>query len=257
MAHYSEDDLILYYYGEGKRRAAVEQHLDGCETCAASYRAIADTLQLVAAPDVPERGDSYPLEVWQRIRARLPEQDAPWWTLRFAWTPQTLAAAAVVLMAVAFLAGRLWPASGPASQPTLGVAERTGSPAPDADGRIRLAAIGDHLERSERVLLDLMNVQGDRVDVSDQQVWAADLIDSNRLYRDAATQAGDLMIANVLDDLERSLLDVVHGPSTMTPAQLDDVRTRVDAAALLFKVRVLADELHERETAPVPLRKTT
>ena len=256
MAHYSDDDLILYYYGEGKRREVVEQHLHGCEACAATYRAIADTLQLIAAPDAPERGDAYPLEVWQRIRARLPEQDAPWWTLRFAWTPQALAAAAVVLMAVAFLAGRLWPA-GPASQPAIGVVERTGSAAPGADGRVRLAAIGDHLERSERVLLDLMNAQGERVDVSDQQVWSAELIDSNRLYRDAATQAGDLMIASVLDDLERSLLDVVHGPSTMTPAQLDEVRTRVDAAALLFKVRVLADELHEREAAPVPLRKTT
>src|SRR5262249_48406571 len=163
-----------------------------------------------------------------------------------------------VLMAIAFVAGRLWPAGGPASQPAIGVVERTApSSASDADDRVRLAAISDHLDRSERVLLDLMNAQGDRVDLSDQQVWAADLIDSNRLYRDAATQAGDLMIATVLDDLERSLLDVVHGPSTLTPAQLDDVRTRVDAAALLFKVRVLADELHEREAAPVPLRKTT
>src|SRR5206468_11884464 len=126
-----------------------------------------------------------------------------------------------------------------------------------ADDRVRLAAIGDHLERSERVLLDLMNAQGDRVDLSDQQVWSAELIDSNRLYRDAATQAGDLTIANVLDDLERSLLDVVHGPSTVTPAQLDDVRTRMDAAALLFKVRILADELHEREAVPVPIRKRT
>ena len=256
MAHYSDDDLILYYYGEGKRREVVEQHLDGCETCAASYRAIADTLLLIAAPDVPERGEAYPLEVWQRIRARLPEQEAPWWTLRFAWTLQTLAAAAAVLMA-AFLAGRLWPAGGPASPPAIGVAERTGPSASDAGDRVRLAAISDHLERSERVLLDLMNTRGDRVDVSDQQAWSAELIDSNRLYRDAATQAGDLMIASVLDDLERSLLEVVHGPSTMTPAQLDDVRTRVDAAALLFKVRVLADELHEREAAPVPLRKTT
>ncbi len=28
--HYSEDDLTLYYYGEGRRRDAIEQHLGGC-----------------------------------------------------------------------------------------------------------------------------------------------------------------------------------------------------------------------------------
>ena len=61
----------------------------------------------------------------------------------------------------------------------------------------------------------------------------------------------------MLDELERSLLEIVHGPSTAMPAELDEVRARVDAAALLFKVRILADELHEREVAPVQRRKTT
>jgi hypothetical protein len=122
---------------------------------------------------------------------------------------------------------------------------------------VRLAAIGDHLERSEGVLLDLINAGGQAVDLTDQQTSAADLIDANRLYRDAATRAGDARVANVLDDLERSLLDVVHGPSMPTPAQFEDIRTRMDMSALVFKVRILADELHERETAPVQNRKTT
>src|SRR5439155_4530542 len=80
VKHYTEDDLTLYYYGEGRRRAKVERHLDGCPACAALYREIAGTLALIAAPEVPERGDQYGLEVWQRIRHKLPEQDAPWWT---------------------------------------------------------------------------------------------------------------------------------------------------------------------------------
>ena len=33
--HYSEDDLTLYYYGEGRRRDAIEQHLSACAACAA------------------------------------------------------------------------------------------------------------------------------------------------------------------------------------------------------------------------------
>jgi hypothetical protein len=252
MTHYGEDDLILYYYGEGRRRLDIERHLDGCPECSSVYRSIAGPLQLVPEPDVPERDDAYSLEVWQRLHRRLPEQDGPSWRAWLGWNWVSIAAPAVAIALVAFVVGRMWPQPEritPAGQPAAEVA--------DAAQRVRLAAIGDHLERSERVLLDLVNAEGRTVDLTDQQVWAADLIDSNRLYREAATRAGDTLVANVLDELERSLLEIVHGPSKAMPAELDDVRTRVDAAALLFRVRVLADELHERETAPVQARKTT
>jgi hypothetical protein len=252
MTHYSEDDLILYYYGEGRRRPEVERHLDGCPECSAVYRSIADTLQLVPQADVPERDDSYSLEVWQRLRPRLSEQDGPSWRAWLGWHWGSMAASAVVIALVAFVAGRTWPQP----EPTVPAGQPSGEVA-DAAQRVRLAAIGDHLEQSERVLLDLVNAEGRTVDLTDQQVWAADLIDSNRLYREAATRAGDTLVANVLDELERSLLEIVHGPSKPIPAELDDVRARVDAAALLFRVRILADELHERETAPVQPRKTT
>ena len=59
-------------------------------------------------------------------------------------------------------------------------------------------------------------------------------------------------MAGVLDELERNLLEVVHSPSQVTAANLDDVRQRIDAASLLFKVRVLGDELRQRELAAPP-----
>jgi hypothetical protein len=162
-------------------------------------------------------------------------------------------AAVAVFAIAAFMAGRYWPAPEPAAPaPVQTAASRTGD-----DERVRTVAIIDHLERSERVLLDLANADGPDVDVSEEQTWAADLVDANRLYREAATQAGETTTASVLDDLERSLLDIVHAPSTLTPAELEDVRARLDAAALLFKVRVLSNELREREIAPPAFRKTT
>jgi hypothetical protein len=250
MSHWTEDDLILHYYGEPPRRSDVE-HLATCSTCAAAYRSIADTLQLVVAPEVPERGDSYALEVWSRLRARLPERPVPWWRTWFRWEGMMAAAAVAVVVVAAFVGGRAW------SRPAPARGSSAGSSIDAAAGeRVRLAAIGDHLERSERVLLDLVNADSDRVDLSAQQTWAEDLIDSNRLYRDSATQAQDSLVAGVLDDLERSLLDIVHAPSTPAPAELEAVRTRLDAAALLFKVRVLADELHDQEVAPIQFRKT-
>jgi|SRR5207249_5977745 len=257
MSHYSEDDLILYYYGEARRRADIERHLDACTPCAVTYRQIAGTLSLVTPPDAPARDDRYGLEVWQRIRHQLPEQETAWWPAWLHWDRLAVAGAAAalcVMVIAAFVAGRLWPRPDPAMKPPMS------DTATDAGTRVRMAAISDHLERSERVLLDVMNASGTRgahIDVSDAQGWAADLIDDNRLYREAAARAGDTMIADVLDDLERNLLEIVHGPSTLTPAQLEQVRVRLDAAALLFKVRVLHDELRERETAPALPRKTT
>src|SRR5688500_16821178 len=83
MTHYSEEDLVLFFYGEGRRRGAVQRHLDTCHACAALYSDIAETMRLVTPPDVPERGDRYGLEVWQRIRPVLPVEPPPhslfWW----------------------------------------------------------------------------------------------------------------------------------------------------------------------------------
>jgi len=253
--HYGEDDLILYYYGEGRRRADIGRHLEHCATCAGTFRDLAATLALVPVPEAPERDDQYGIRVWQRIRHRLPERDARWFGT-FGWSRLVVAgatAAFCLVVAAAFTAGLVWPRSRPDTPVTADVRLDP----QEADARARMAAIGDHLERSERVLLDVVNADGQKVDLRAAQTWAAELIDANRLYRDAASRAGDVLIADVLDDLERRLLEIVHGPSRPTVAQLDELRLRLDAATLLFKVRVLHDELRERETAPAIPRTRT
>lgn len=255
MGHYSEEDLILHYYGEHPRSARVERHLAVCLMCANEMDAIRQTLALPPPRAVPDRNELYGLEVWQRIRHELPErQQAGWLWIRA--NALAGAAAMLLLLAGAFAAGRMWPA-GTAGEPS---ASLTQPPASDPIERTRLAAIADHLERSERVLLDLVNAPGEvdgAIDISDEQAWASELIDANRLYRDAALTAGDDGIAHVLDDLERSLLEFVHGPSTLTEAELEELRLRFNAAALLFRVRILSDELQERVVAPVQNRTTT
>ena len=252
MTHYTEDDLILHYYGEdGRRRGRVAHHLETCAECGAAYRSLAGALDALPSADPPERGDQYGLELWQRIRHQLPEPAAAGWTAWLGWRSIGTAAAAAALVVAAFLAGRVSPRTPVPARPVANLA------AAAASTRIREAAISDHLERSERVLLDLMNARGPDVDVRDEQKWAEDLIDSNRIYRDAALRAGDTAVAGVLDELERSLLEIVHGPSTLTPNELQALRTRLDAAALLFKVRVLHDELRGREAPPARPRQTT
>jgi hypothetical protein len=109
MPHYTGDELTLYHYGEAPRRDRIEEHLQTCESCAATYRDLARTLALVGDLDVPERDERYGLEVWQRIRHDLPPQDAPWWVGLSRWRRSVLAGAVAMLVVAAFLAGRFWP----------------------------------------------------------------------------------------------------------------------------------------------------
>ena len=247
--HYSEEDLILYYYEERPRSAGIQQHLDSCGQCAAAYRDLVATLKLVATPEAPDRGDQYGLEVWQRIRHQLPEQEMPWWSAWFRADRLALAGAFTVLLLAAFVAGRWWSATTAPAPTVASVAAPAPSPAATNDEsrqRILLTSVADHLDRSERVLTDFMNAPAGG-DLSAEQRWAEDLVVTSRLYRQDAVQSGEASVALVLDELERSLLEIVHTPSRATAARLDEIRRRIDAASLLFKVRVLGNELRQRE----------
>ena len=247
--HYSEEDLILYYYEERPRSAGIQQHLDSCGQCAAAYRDLVATLKLVATPEAPDRGDQYGLEVWQRIRHQLPEQEMPWWSAWFRADRLALAGAFTVLLLAAFVAGRWWSATNAPAPTVASVAAPAPSPAAANDEsrqRILLTSVADHLDRSERVLTDFMNAPAGG-DLSAEQRWAEDLVVTSRLYRQDAVQSGEASVALVLDELERSLLEIVHTPSRATAARLDEIRRRIDAASLLFKVRVLGNELRQRE----------
>jgi hypothetical protein len=251
MNHYTEDDLILYYYGEGRRRTDIERHLEACASCAATYRDITATLAMVAEPVPPERGEHYGREVWQRIRHQLPDQQMSWRMFlerMFRGERLVLATAAATLAIAAFVAGQFWSApSAPA--PTVAPTHAAADAAGDLRQRILIASVADHLDRSERVLTDIMNA-ADQSDISAEQSWAEDLLTTSRLYRQDAIDIGERSVAAVLDDVERSLIEIVHSPSRIAAADLEQIRRRIDAAALLFKVRVLSDELRQRDSAP-------
>ena len=268
--HFSEDDLTLYYYGEGRGRGEIERHLESCARCADMYREIAGTLAMVASPDVPERGDQYGLEVWQRIRHKLPERETGFSRFSRFWgfsgfsrfegfsefSRFGVAAAAALLLIAAFLGGRAWQRAATPSDTTAANHTTPANPKnlehpenPENHANlILLTSVADHLEQSGRVLSDIMNAP--RGDISAEQRWADDLVDASRLYRQDAIDAGELSVAAMLDDLERSLIEIVNSPSKISAADLEQIRRRIDAASLLFKVRVMSDELRKREDAP-------
>jgi hypothetical protein len=202
---------------------------------------------MIPVDAVPERGPQYGLEVWQQVRPLLPEPEVSWLGSGLAWNRLVPAVLATVLLVAGFMVGRSWPRVDPLSQP----AGESALSASDAQRRVLLTAVADHLDRSGRMLTDFMNAP-EGADISADQGWADDLLATSRLYRQDAADAGERSIAAVLDDLERALLEIVHSPAKATPADLELMRRRMDAASLLFKVRVMSDELQRRERLSEP-----
>ena len=188
-------------------------------------------------PEPPERAEDYGAQVWARLRPQLADgaPAARTRVMRRLWTPLGLAASLVI----AFLLGRHWP-------------HEPGPPVPvsaAARERILLVAVGDHLERSEMLLVELANAgaDGQPVDISTQQQYAEELVGANRLYRQTVVRAGEPGMASLLDELERLLVEVAHRPSSLSPADLADIRSRIESRGLLFRVRVIETQVREKE----------
>jgi hypothetical protein len=225
--HPTEEDLILHFYAEGADGAAIEVHLASCPDCGRRFAVWGATLRAVVDEPVPDGGADYGARVWERLRPHLPDKRAPRAPLfrRFR-VPLALAASLVA----AFLLGRNLPPRGEPTPPLAGPARE----------RILLLAVGDHLERSRMVLLELVNADPKApVDLSAEQRSVGELVAASRLYRQSARRAGDVGVASVLDDLERILIEVANGPATLSPSEAEALRQRLERQGTLFKMRVI------------------
>jgi len=279
MNHLTEEQLVLYHYGDAEHGEAgvIEEHLHSCAACEAELDGIRRALAAVEACPVPGRSEGYGAEVWARLQPALHQAPSWWERIQSLLVPGRLvfAGGIAVLVLAAFVAGRFLPtgqpaggavaSSGPATSASAGTptgaqqagAQPSSSPAAQqaatADRevvreRILLVAVGDHLERSQIALIELVNSQaGTTVDISGEQERARDLVTENRLYRQAALTTGEPGVASVLDELERVLVEIANSPSTMTGDEFNQVRKRIEQQGIIFKVRVFGDSVRERE----------
>ena len=70
MPHLTEEELVAHYYQDAEPQSAAA-HLASCSDCFARYETIRRVLTLVAETPVPERGEQYGAEVWNRLRWKL------------------------------------------------------------------------------------------------------------------------------------------------------------------------------------------
>ena len=244
--HLTDDELVLHYYGEmpdaDEHRAAA--HLSGCLQCHASYRRLQRVLAVVdeAAVAGHELPEHFERTIWARLEPSLQRRGSAWleW---FRLTPARLAwcAAVLILVGAGYLAGRWSPRT---DEPPI---QAAGTPAQVRE-RILLVDLGDHLDRSQMVLVEILAADAEQsLDVSSERARAEQLVAANRLYRQTAALTGDATIAEFLDELERVLVDVAASPEQLSVDRLAEVRRRIDSQSLLFKVRVISSEIRERQ----------
>lgn len=225
MKTYSDDDLVLLFYGEAEDAVALREALAADPGLRARYEALESVLAAVELP-VPERPEGYGAQVWARIRPRLERK--PFWSSIF--TPRLGWATAALLLVIGFVAGRFW-------NPPRALPE----PARD---RILAGEVAGHLESSERLLAEVANAGPDApLDLSAEREWAQDLLEANRLYRQSARHGGRKRLATLLDELEPFLLELAHAPDETSPEEMQALRDRIEEQALLFKVRILGERL--------------
>jgi hypothetical protein len=243
MNHLSEEQIVLHYYGDAEEASEVERHLAACPDCRAEFVRVQATLKQIEPLEVTEPAAEFEEKTWLNLRDRLPEKRG--FLRRFFQGQQklALAGAMAVLLAAAFLAGRFWPRPGQqvAQQPPSQVNPQ----------RVVLVAVGDHLERSQMLLVEIMNADTKGpINFSNEQAEARELLDSNHLYRVSSQQAGDPQVARLLDQLGRVLAEIANGPAEVSPGDLEQVRHTIQSEGLLFKVRVVGSEVNSRVRRP-------
>jgi hypothetical protein len=242
ITHLTDEELILLDFAEigGAEKARVEAHLGACAECQLTQRQLRRVLTLVeTTPPVAAR-PGFERDVWARLEPQLDGNRNRW--LQIFWLPQwALGAGVAALVLAAFVAGRVTGGDPAAPVPTGTAAANRSTE------RVLHAAVGDHLDRTQMMLAELVNADAGEADVlAGEQARASDLVSANRLIRHSATRSGDADIADVLEDLERVLLEIANAPADATSNQLSDLQSRITTEDLLFRVRVIASEMRER-----------
>jgi hypothetical protein len=248
--HLTDDDMILHFYNEPDADPGAGDHMRDCAECQARLQSLRRLLNSVDAIPVPERGELYGKEVWNIIRKRL-DPNKPVVVTMARWKTWAAVAAMFVVGVSGYFIGRNSSVSPVKSRVPITVANDNFE---SGRQRVLLVALTNHFERSQMVLAELSNAepgQAGKLDIRYEREEASELLDSNRLYRQAALQQGDTQAAVVLEDLERTLLEVAHSPDNVGEHEFEALRRRIEDQGLVFKVKVLSTRL-QRQSVPGP-----
>jgi hypothetical protein len=270
--HATDEELILHYYGEsfdsaqgkpfdsaqgrpadmaqGRRSGthAIEEHLAGCSECRRAFDELRAVLSLVDAQQLPEPLAGLEQRVWARVQPIVAARKTNSWSRLFGGAPAwALAGGLAAIIIAAFIAGR-------ATRPDItlpGESEVASTTPDDRNERLMAVAVGDHLDQSQMMLIELLNGDARASDLGDEQERARDLVAANRLYRQTAVREGNQRVGEVLDALERVLIEIANAPPDVSARELEALRNDIEQRGILFRLRVVASEMRAREQRDV------
>jgi hypothetical protein len=275
MNHLTEEELVEKYYGTDEGGAGV--HLRECAECAAAFRVLEIDLAAMRPAAVPERDANYGDAIWQRVSSRLSQRgavlsEAEWaeglsggevpqglkpglfkWETNGTtevvplrerlprgyrlWRGMAYAAGCAVLVAAAFYGGRVYEHW----QHEKSVEQNAKVHAPAAAApKVVVVVLGDHLDRSERLLVELKHADADSPElVNPLRQEARELLAANHVFRDDAEKEGDPALTEALSHLDTLLNEVAYQQGGLDAAALERIKDEMNADGLLFEVRVL------------------
>jgi len=244
-----DEDLVLYHYRDGlppERIEAIAAALEASPELRARYAELTALLAAADAVPVPAPPADFERRLWRRLEARWDADRAAQATAthgRHGRRPRArgrafaMAAALIVALGAGTLIGMHVLAPTPAAPPVATVPPAA-APAPDDALAARLldAYAAEHLRASQGLLLTALNA-GDSSLAAQGPELAAALVENNRLYAAAATRAGNLRLAALLQQLEPLLIELANPP----PADGIEVRKGLQDylrdSDLLFRLR--------------------
>lgn len=239
MKPIDDDELVLHHWRDGLdagRIAEIEAALAASPALRARRAALRRTLALADALPEPQASAGFERRLWQRLQPQL-DGAAP---LRAGWgerlralfvpvSPRwagAMAFAVLCVVAASFFAGR---------QSVSPRAEPSAAPANAMATRVLDSYVAAHLRATEGLLMTAVN--GNDAALAGDRELAAALVDSNRLYAQAAARAGNVRLAAFLRQLEPVLIELANPAGTGTVQSIEGLRDYVRRTDLLFEVR--------------------
>ncbi len=241
MKHLVEEELVGQAYGEGSADAG--RHLAACEECAQAYAELKNDLAELKPIEPPARDAAYGERVWDAIADSLPvfEPRAPRWFGMGLIRGLSYAAAGLLLVAGSFYAGLRWQQSR-----TQIAAENKAQPKRNARP-IVVVVLSDHLDRSERLLVELKHVDANNADMMPPlRDEARSLLAANRICKTDAEKVDDPALQTALDHLDHLLNELANQPGGLNAEAISRLKDEMDADGLLFEVRVLRSRTRDR-----------
>jgi hypothetical protein len=238
MEHLNEEELIDHYYGEDRDPGAATRHMADCAECAGNYRALEADLSEVKDADLPVRDAAYGERVWRSIAGSLPEQPqpSPLWMRPGLWRGLVYAASLAVLLAAAFFAGRI----SDHTKARIAVVK----PPAHSPQRVVVVVLSDHLDRSERLLVELKHA-----DVRSSEMLmplrdeARTLLPANRICEKEAESSDDPELEKALTSLDGVLTELANKPGGLNAEAIARLQDEMRSEGLLFEVRVLRSRI--------------